>query len=224
MLTPGLGIFPLSQRARILTLPARYGLAVLITALCLALRLALQPVLHTEAPFITFYIGNVVSAVYLGFGPAVLATLAGAGATSYFFIPPLNSFVVAEHTWAILYALVSLTVIVFIEREHRAHETARHATQLAEERYAAVLRETTAKEAAQRSEERQRRWAEVTLSSIGDAVISTDAEGLVTFLNPVAEALTGWNRGDALGRPIQEVFDIRSEHTGQAAAMPFPRC
>jgi diguanylate cyclase (GGDEF)-like protein/PAS domain S-box-containing protein len=50
--------------------------------------------------------------------------------------------------------------------------------------------------------------AEVTLNSIGDGVISTDVAGNVTYLNQVAEAMTGWTGADALGRPFSEVFRI----------------
>jgi diguanylate cyclase (GGDEF)-like protein/PAS domain S-box-containing protein len=50
--------------------------------------------------------------------------------------------------------------------------------------------------------------AEVTLNSIGDAVLSTDIEGNVTYLNSVAECMTGWSKTDALGRPLAEVFNI----------------
>src|SRR6202045_3733103 len=50
--------------------------------------------------------------------------------------------------------------------------------------------------------------AQVTLNSIGDGVISTDVAGNVTYLNQVAEALTGWMRAEALGRPFGEVFRI----------------
>src|SRR5262245_37434935 len=46
----------------------------------------------------------------------------------------------------------------------------------------------------------QRGWFEVTLSSIGDAVIATDTKGFVTFLNPVAETMTGWTSAEALGK------------------------
>jgi len=53
----------------------------------------------------------------------------------------------------------------------------------------------------------------VTLQSIGDAVITTDIEGRVEFLNPVAEALTGWSNDEASGRPLQQVFKIISEIT-----------
>jgi PAS domain S-box-containing protein len=60
----------------------------------------------------------------------------------------------------------------------------------------------------------------VTLNSIGDAVIATDARACVTLMNPVAEQLTGWTRADATGRPIAEVFRIISETTRQPVAVP----
>ncbi len=56
-------------------------------------------------------------------------------------------------------------------------------------------------------------WLSVTLYSIGDAVIATDKESLITFMNPVAEALTGWKMADAVGTPLDTVFDIVNEET-----------
>jgi len=53
----------------------------------------------------------------------------------------------------------------------------------------------------------------VTLQSIGDAVITTDIEGRVEFLNPAAETLTGWSTGEASGLPLPQVFDIINELT-----------
>ncbi len=50
--------------------------------------------------------------------------------------------------------------------------------------------------------------AQVTLNSIGDAVVSTDIAGNVTYLNQVAEAMTGWSGAEARGRPFVEVFRI----------------
>lgn len=61
--------------------------------------------------------------------------------------------------------------------------------------------------AERRLRESERRYA-ATLSSIGDAVIATDNEARVTFLNPVAEALTGWTLSEAAGHPVDEVFVI----------------
>lgn len=73
--------------------------------------------------------------------------------------------------------------------------------------------------ALQASEERYR----VTLESIGDAVITTDTAGRVTFLNNVAEALTGWPSAEALGQDITRVFPIFTEHTLQAVENPVLR-
>ncbi|WAS95108.1 PAS domain S-box protein [Nannocystis punicea] len=60
---------------------------------------------------------------------------------------------------------------------------------------------------------RERERLQITLASIGDAVISTDVEARVTYLNPVAEALTGWPASEAVGRPLTEVFQILHEYT-----------
>ena len=73
---------------------------------------------------------------------------------------------------------------------------------------------------AQERLDRQREWLQVTLASIGDAVVATDARGRVTFLNPVARSLTGWPEEEASGRPIEEVIRIVHEQTREPAAPP----
>ena len=70
-------------------------------------------------------------------------------------------------------------------------------------------------------EEKER--AQVTLNSIGDAVVSTDLLGKVTFMNKVAETMTGWSCQEALGRPLAEVFRIIDGTTRVAAADPARR-
>ncbi|MGB5985228.1 MAG: PAS domain S-box protein [Desulfobacterales bacterium] len=60
----------------------------------------------------------------------------------------------------------------------------------------------------------------VTLRSIGDAVITTDREGRIVLMNPIAEDLTGWKEAKALGRPLPEVFRIISETTRQPRTNP----
>jgi len=62
--------------------------------------------------------------------------------------------------------------------------------------------------------------AQITLECIGDAVICTDLAGNVTFLNPVAEKLTGWSLRDAVGRPLAESFRITNALTGELAPNP----
>jgi PAS domain S-box-containing protein len=59
-----------------------------------------------------------------------------------------------------------------------------------------------------------REWFCVTLKSIGDAVIATDPEGYVLFMNPVARSMTGWNPEEARGMPLKEIFNIVNEKSG----------
>ncbi len=68
--------------------------------------------------------------------------------------------------------------------------------------------------------ENERGRLQVTLSSIGDAVIATDADGRITFLNPVAEAATGWTPKEAAGKPLEEVFRIVNESTRKTVENP----
>ncbi len=77
-----------------------------------------------------------------------------------------------------------------------------------------------------RSEERLRQeqeWLRVTLASIGDAVIATDTQGRVTFLNGVAQQLTGWTQADAEGQPLETVFTILNEQTRQPVENPVEK-
>jgi len=71
---------------------------------------------------------------------------------------------------------------------------------------------------------RQKERAEVTLHSIGDAVITVGADGTVGYLNPVAEQLTGWRDADARGRPLGEVFVARDEIDHSPVDDPVARC
>ena len=66
-------------------------------------------------------------------------------------------------------------------------------------------------------------WLSTTLASIGDAVIATDDQGRVRFMNRIAEALTGWPQAEASGLPIHDVFHIVNERTRQAAEHPILR-
>jgi PAS domain S-box-containing protein len=66
----------------------------------------------------------------------------------------------------------------------------------------------------------EREWFQTTLASIGDAVITTDAAGKVTYLNAVAEGLSGWTSKEAAGLPLEQVFNIIDEQTGAAAQNP----
>ncbi len=70
---------------------------------------------------------------------------------------------------------------------------------------------------------KQSEWLRITLASIGDGVISTDAQGQVTFLNGVAETLTGWSANEARGQPLSEVFHVVDEITREPIEDPALR-
>lgn len=67
----------------------------------------------------------------------------------------------------------------------------------------------------------QRELLRVTLQSIGDAVIATDLEGRISFINPTAENLTGWSAGEITGKPLAEVFKIVNESTREPVESPI---
>jgi diguanylate cyclase (GGDEF)-like protein/PAS domain S-box-containing protein len=85
--------------------------------------------------------------------------------------------------------------------------------------YTLVSDLTAQKEAEEALFQEKERLA-VTLQSIGDGVITTDIHGKVTYINPLAEALTGWRNAQALGRPLSEVFTIADAETKQRAVDP----
>lgn len=65
-------------------------------------------------------------------------------------------------------------------------------------------------------------WFSTTLKSIGDGVIVTDREGKITFMNVIAESLTGWKQKAALGKPLMDVYKLVDGETGAAIASPVP--
>jgi PAS domain S-box-containing protein len=69
----------------------------------------------------------------------------------------------------------------------------------------------------------QNEWLRVTLASIGDAVITTDSNGCITFLNPVAQSLTGWKQEEAAGQLLNSVFRIINEESRQPVENPTIR-
>ncbi len=68
-----------------------------------------------------------------------------------------------------------------------------------------------------------KKWFSTVLSSIGDAVIASDANGIVTFMNSVAEKLTGWKEKEAKGRILNEIYSIIDENTGESVENPVEK-
>lgn len=87
---------------------------------------------------------------------------------------------------------------------------------LSPDRLEAVVRSAVRVARAERALRQSQAWASTALRSIGDAVITTDADGRVTYLNRVAEELTGWSVSDAAGRPLVQIADVAPEGGGAA--------
>lgn len=77
---------------------------------------------------------------------------------------------------------------------------------------------------SQRALEGEQQRAQITLASIGDGVVTTDANGLITYLNPIAEKLMGWTITDVENTPLRSIFDIYIEYSRKPAINPLYRC
>jgi PAS domain S-box-containing protein len=182
----------------------RYGLAAACAVVALAVRAALTPVLGSTLPFITLFAAVAIAVWYGGYGPALITTILGYLGANLLFISPGGVVLVGmpELVGLLGYFATSGVIMLFGEQMRRARRQA----------------ETSAADAAQ-----QREWFRTTLASIGDAVIATDTQGRVTFLNGVAEALTGWKMADAAGQPLDLIFRIHNEQSREPAENPAAR-
>ena len=128
----------------------------------------------------------------------------------------LFAFIVAASLFTFLLA-ISFAWLVYRETQHRLndllHSETQHLLEDQEELNRQLQRTSTA---AEISEEK----LAITLNSIGDAVIATDADGRVTLLNPLAQRLTGWTLAEALNRPIEEIFHIINQKTRLPSLVP----
>jgi PAS domain S-box-containing protein len=190
-----------------INLPAfrRYGVVMLVVAIAVMIRRALWPVLGAELPFLMLWPAVMICAWYGGLGAGLLATLlATVIATLLFFEPSGSLASVTREGWIGMASFAGLGSVIslLLELLHRARRRVEdHARELFEQG------------------ERFR----VTLASIGDAVLATDAKGRVLFLNEVAQALTDWKLEEAVGLPFARVMRIVNEQTGQPAVNPVER-
>ena len=89
--------------------------------------------------------------------------------------------------------------------------------------FAMLKRQLSERKKAQETLAKSEKWFSTTLASIGDAVIATDMNGAVTFLNPVAQSLTGWSLKDACGKSMDIVFDIVNAETRRPVENPVKK-
>lgn len=188
-----------------------YAVALGAMVVALLVRWPLYPLLGDRRPYLTLF-GAVAFAVWFTrWRPAALAAAVGFVAANYFLADAqaadvFDSFFLAEFVG---YALSAGFIIFFGEAMHRARERA--------------AGENEERRKAEESERRQQDLVRVTLASIGDAVISTDARGRIVYLNEVAESITGWTSGEAAGQPLENVFRIVNEQTRKTVENPATR-
>ena len=190
--------FLLSDRILQLSRVTRYALAIGVAVVSVAVRLALDPVWQTRLPYITSFPAIMLSAWAGGAGPGIVTTLTAGIAAAYFWVAPGRSWAVADSSeWLGLLVFVFVGIVISALNEA----------------WRQGVRSLAASEQS----------LDVTLGSIGDAVITTDAEGRVTRLNAVAEGLTGWSTAEAFGKPADDVFLIVDEQSRQPMESPVRR-
>jgi PAS domain S-box-containing protein len=182
-----------------------YAVAVAAVAAAVAIQLALDPLLGGRIPFATLFLAVLLVAAQGGFRPAIFAAVLGGFAAAWFLLAPRYSFVVAgidNQFGLVLYAVVAFTIAAAGGAMHQAQK-----------RGASLADQLSV----------QHELLRTTLASIGDGVITTDLNGRVTFLNPAAEQITGWQLSQAAGRPLEIVFPIVNETTAEPVENPAYR-
>ena len=149
-----------------------------------------------------FYPAVFLSAWIGGLIPGLASTLTSVMFVWWFFIPPQFTFGSKTPMQMVSIGIFCIMGILF--------------SMLLERLKKAIRQAEVANDILSASEEN----LSVTLNSIGDAVMATDAKGRVTRLNCIAEQLTGWKREDAIGRPIADIFNIINQKTREPAPIP----
>ena len=197
----------------------RYLAALVAVGLSAVLRMWLHPVLGDSVPFITFFLGVALAAWIGGFGPSALAVAISIG-ISWQWTPQgsgdLSPYQLGNVVSIGVFAATALAIGVIT--------SAMRATAAEAERLSAVTQVRNAELQSIEAELRHERdRIKVTLEAIDEAVITTDTDGLVMFLNPSAERLTGWRLHDARGVPLPKVMELIDERTGKRAPLPMDR-
>jgi PAS domain S-box-containing protein len=191
---------------------------IVLTAVCLLAPLAIGWLLRGSPQALGLFAGFawlcgvLAAAIWGGYVPGVAVVV-----LFYLLLPPLVSHKMPTDYAAVMrtvfLAAVSLVVSWIVDLRRRAEAVLRTANEDLENRVAVRTSELAA----------TRDWLETTLASIGDAVIATNADAKVSFMNPIAAALTGWSTSDAVGKRLEEVFNIVNEETRAPVDNPVAR-
>ena len=161
----------------------RYAVAAAAVGIA-AVANALLPQVAENTPFFVFFAAVVAAAWYGGGGPGFFATAASVALAGWLFNIPFPNRSASPRQLA---TFVLGGVLV---------------SALSGSRRKLILKER-----------REREWLQTTLRSVGEAVIATDSDGRVTFMNTAAERLCGWNNDDAKGKALRDVYIKRDEKT-----------
>ncbi|MDX1991769.1 MAG: PAS domain-containing protein [bacterium] len=171
-----------------------YGLPVLLTLVAFGLSLLFYPAIAPN-PYLLFWGAVALSASLWGFRAGLLAAGLTMIIVEYFFYEPRYAIVFDATDVLRLTMFVGVALL--------------------------ISRLSASNQSATRRAQQQQEWFRITLSSIGDAVIATDTEGRISFINGVAETLTGWSAAEAVGTPIDKVFRIVNATTRQPRDNPL---
>jgi diguanylate cyclase (GGDEF)-like protein/PAS domain S-box-containing protein len=125
--------------------------------------------------------------------------------------------------FALVSAVSGYLLLIGIRRRQEAR-ILRDRTEELHESNVQLQEEISRRKTLEQSLFEEKQLIETTLHSIGDAVITTDPRGRVTYLNPVAEQLTGWSEQEALYKPLTEIFPVINESTREPMEDPVSRC
>ena len=170
------------RKHRIRPAAQRYGMMALCISAAFALT-ALVPQLRERESFMVFFAAIAYSAWYGGRGPGILSCVLSAMITDYFLYEPRYSFSLGVEAFIthIFFILIAFMISSLTTNLMRSEQETRE----------------------------QRQWFEAMLSSIGEAVIATDADGKVTYLNAAAENLLGKSVSEVKGRDVHEALEFR---------------
>lgn len=171
-----------------------YLVAVIAVAAALIGSMELVP-LFQGLSFSLFFAAVMVSAWFGGLGPGLLATALATGASAYYFFPPTDSFTVhaiGDIVRLGIFALVAVLISSLTEARRRAEQATRE----------------------------QREWLRVVLRSIADAVIATDTNGYVSFMNRAAQTMTGWKQEEVAGKTLADFFKMVDKKTREPIPNP----